>query len=189
MSTLNLFEPQVISDVKPTKLRKYQERAIQKLRDRVREGKKRMLLVAPTAAGKMRIIANIIRTSSVPVLFVAHRLELIDQCCDQLAALGITNIGVMRADDERTNPSAATQICSIQTLSRRKKPPAGLIIIDEAHKSCSDSMIDNIFDAPEYKDSLVLGFTATPTRLDGRPLGNLFGSMDVIVTYAELIRE
>jgi DNA repair protein RadD len=131
VSTLNLFEPQVISDVKPTKLRKYQERGIQKLRDRVREGKKRILLVGPTAMGKMVMCASIIRTSSVPVLFVVHRVELINQCIEQLAALGITNVGVMRGDDDRTDPSAATQIASIQTLARRKKPPAGLVIIDE----------------------------------------------------------
>src|SRR5262249_15337315 len=50
------------------------------------------------------------------------------------------------------------------------------------------SMIDNIFDAPEYKDAIILGFTATPSRHDGRPLGNLFDALTVVVTYAELIK-
>lgn len=186
MTTLNLFEPQVISDVKPTKLRKYQERGIQKLRDRVREGKKRIILVAPTGSGKMVLIASIIRTSSVPVLVVVDRKELIDQCVRELAKLGITNVGVMRGDDDRTDPNASTQVASIQTLARRKKPPAGLVIVDEAHISAADSYLD-LFD--HYKESIILGFTATPARLDGRPLGNIFECMEIIATYSELIRE
>lgn len=183
--TLPLFDRQAISDVKPTKLRKYQERAIQVLRDRVRDGKKRILLVAPVAAGKMTIIASIIRTSSVPVLVVVDRKELIDQCVEQLARLGITNVGVMRADDDRTDSSATIQCASIQTLARRKKPVAGLVIVDEAHIAAADSYLD-LFE--HYKESIILGFTATPTRLDGRPLGNVFECMEIIATYAELIR-
>ena len=186
MSTLPLFDRVAISDAKPTKLRKYQERGIQKLRDRVRDGKKRILLVAPVAAGKMTIIAAVIRTSSVPVLVVVDRKELIDQCVDQLARLGITNVGVMRADDDRTDPGASVQVASIQTLARRKKPPAGLVIVDEAHIAAADSYLD-LFE--HYRDSIILGFTATPTRLDGRPLGNIFECMEIIATYAELIKE
>ena len=189
MSTLPLFDRQAISDAKPTKLRKYQEQAIQKLRDHVRAGRRRILLVAPTGAGKTVILANIIRTSSVPVLFVAHRMELIDQTVSQLAKQGITNVGVIRADDERTNPNAATQVASIQSLARRKKPEAGIVIIDECHRGASDSYLTHIFEAPEYKDCIILGFTATPTRQDGRPLGNLFECMEVVTTYAQLIRE
>lgn len=186
MTTLNLFEREAISSVKPTKLRKHQERGIQKLRDRVREGKKRILLVAPVAAGKMVMIASIIRTSSVPVLVVVDRKELIEQCVEQLARLGITNVGVMRADDDRTDPSATIQVASIQTLARRKKPPAGLLIVDEAHISVSDSYID-LFE--HYKEAIILGFTATPARLDNRPLGNIYECMEIITTYAELIKE
>lgn len=187
MSTLPLFDRQPVFAVDPPKLRPYQSHAIQLLRDRVREGKRRIMLVMPTGGGKMVLAASVIRTATVPVLFVAHRLELIDQCVAQLAALGITNVGVMRADDERTDPNAATQIASIQTLARRKKPPAGLVLIDECHRSASDSYTDLIFE--HYREAIILGFTATPSRFDGRPLGNLFECMEVVTTYAELIRE
>lgn len=186
MSTLPLFDRSPLFAVDPPKLRPYQSRAIDLLRKRVCEGKRRILLVAPTAAGKMTMLASIIRTSSVPVLFIAHRLELIDQCVDQLARLGITNVGVMRADDERTDSSCSTQIASIATLARRRKPPAGLVLIDEAHRAAADSYLDIIFE--HYKEAIILGFTATPTRYDGRPLGNLFEVLDVVCTYAELIK-
>lgn len=186
MTTLNLFERDAISDVKPTKLRKYQSEAIQWARDQVRAGMKRILLVGPVAAGKMRIVASTIQTSSVPALFVANREELINQCCDQLRGLGITNIGVMRGDDDRTYASASTQVASIQTLARRKKPVAGLVFVDECHRAMSDSYQEHVFD--HYIDSIILGFTATPTRLDGRPLGHSFQVMKVFATYAELIK-
>jgi len=134
----------------------------------------------------MFIIASTIRTSSVPALFVAHRLELIDQCVDQLAHVGITNVGVIRGDDDRVNPSATIQIASIQTLARRDKPPAGLVFIDEAHRAVSDSYLALL---EHYKSSIILGFTATPTRYDGRPLGNLFECLEVVCTYEGLIKD
>ena len=186
MSTLPLFDriPSLFA-TEPPKLRPYQSRAIQTLRERVRQGKRRILLVAPTGAGKMTIIAAIVRTSSVPVLFVAHRMELIDQCVADLARVGITNVGVIRSDDERTNPNATVQVASVDTLRRREKPPAGLVLIDEAHRAVSDTYLALL---EYYKESIILGFTATPTRLDERPLGNLFDCLEIVCTYTDLIK-
>jgi DNA repair protein RadD len=146
-----------------------------------------VLLVSPTASGKTVIIAAIIRTSSVPVLFLAHRMELIDQCVEELRKVGITNVGVIRGKDDRVNPSATVQVASIQTLSRREKPPAGIVIIDEAHRAMSDSYLNLIND--HYPEQIVLGFSATPVRIDGRPLGNLFQAIEVVTTYEQLIKD
>jgi DNA repair protein RadD len=186
MTTLNLFEKSAFLNIKPTKLRPYQVHGIQTLRELVSSGKRRILLVGPVAMGKMVLAASIIQTATVPVLFVAHRKELIEQCVQQLALLGITNVGVMRGDDDRTDPDAATQVGSIQTLARRKRPRAGLVLIDEAHRALSDSWEDLL---NAYPDATIIGFTATPTRLDGRPLGNLFEHMVIVATYQELIKE
>ena len=187
MSTLPLF-PDPTSPVftgEIPRLRPQQAKAIQILRERVREKKKRILLVAPTSFGKMTVIAATIRTSSVPVLFVCHLRELIDQCADQLARVGVTNIGVIRGDDDRTNPNATVQIASIQTLSRRDKPPAGIVFVDEAHRAVSDSYLALL---KYYEDSIILGFTATPTRYDSRPLGNTFECLEVVATYEQQIK-
>lgn len=186
MSTLPLFGPRTFAAIDPPRLRPYQSRAIQALRDRVREGKKRILLVAPTGAGKTVILASVIRTSTLPVLFVAHRMELIEQCVDQLARVGITNVGVIRGADARVNPDATVQVASIQTLARRDKPPAGIVILDEAHRAVSDSYLKLM---EHYEDAIVLGFTATPTRHDNRPLGNMFECLEVVTTYEKLIKD
>jgi DNA repair protein RadD len=134
----------------------------------------------------MVIVAAIIRTSSVPALFVCDAQELIEQCVEELAKVGITNVNVIRGDDDRINPNASVNVASIQTLRRRDKPEAGLVLIDEAHLSASESYATHVFE--HYEQSIIIGFTATPTRLDGRPLGNLYECMEIVATYQELIK-
>jgi DNA repair protein RadD len=186
MSTLPLFPTSPLMAFTPPTLRPYQKSAIELLRKRYEEGRRRMILVAPCASGKMFMVAAIIRGTTVPALFVAHRKELIDQCYRELERQGLSHIGVMRGADERIDPSATIQVASIQTLARRNKPKAGLIFIDECHRSAGDQFREHIFDA--YPDAIIIGLTATPTRLDGKPLGgDLFQTLDVVATYEDLI--
>jgi len=184
--TIPLFDRPIIAEAALPKLRPYQSRAIAQARLKIGESKKRLLLVAPTGAGKMTLLAAITRTSTVPVLFVCHRMELIDQCVRELARQGVTSIGVLRGDDERENPSASVQVASIQTLARRQKPPAGLVICDESHRCAADTWQTHVFD--HYKEAVILGFTATPCRADGKPLGALFEELILVATYAELFK-
>ena len=185
--TIPLFDQSPILNAPTTGLRDYQAAGIKKMREHVKAGRKRIIFVAPTGSGKMYSIANIIKTSRVPVLFLAHRIELIDHLAQELRDLGITNVGVMRGDDDRTNPSASVQIASIATLIRREKPPAGIVIIDECHRSASDSYVDHVFNV--YRDAIILGFTATPTRLDSKPLGSIYEALEVVATYQRLIKD
>jgi len=190
MSSLPLFEKTALTQAPPPKsLRPYQSRAIINIRALVMQGKRRILCVAPTGAGKLFVTATIIKSATLPVLFVAHRKEILDQCASQLADQGITNIGVIRANDERFNPYASVQIGSISTLARRDRPFLGkevIVIIDEAHRAASDSYRDLL---AAYDNPIVLGFTATPVRLDGRPLGgDLFEEIVIIATYEELLK-
>jgi DNA repair protein RadD len=186
----NVLTTPALADSKPpTTLRPYQQRAIANLRAQIILGKKRILCVGPTGVGKTVITAAIIRTATIPCLFIAHRLEIIDQCAEQLQKAGITNIGVIRGNDDRYNPAASVQVGSIQTLSRRDKPFPGkpvIIIIDEAHRASSDSYRNLL---SHYPDAIVIGFTATPTRLDGRALGgDLFEELLLITTYGEMLK-
>jgi DNA repair protein RadD len=195
--TLPLFETAPIQQLKSPELRPYQFQAIETLRKRFAAGTKRMLVVAPASSGKMFVMANIIKSSTVPVLFVAHRMELINQCVRELQRLGIHRVGVMRGQDERVDPDATIQVASIQTLARRNKPKAGIVLADEIHRGASDQYQEHLFDhygkpriefGVEVPPSIIIGFTASPTRLDGRPLGNVFETIDVIATYAEMLK-
>lgn len=172
-------------------LRPYQEQGIARMRQHILDGTLRNLLVLPTGGGKTVVASAIIhsarRNFGGRILFVAHRIELIDQTVRQLARWSVTEVGVIRADDPRRNELMPVQVASIQTLARRENPLADIVFIDEAHRSSADSYRKHVFDA--YPDARIIGLTATPCRQDGQPLGELYGSLEVAATYAELIAD
>ena len=164
-------------------LRPYQQRYLDALRQHAAEGSRKMLLTLPTGGGKTVIASALVasaRALGSGVLFIAHRLELIDQAVRQIGG----HCGVIRADDERTDPSATVQVATIQTLARRKLPEADIVIVDEAHRVMADSY-QRILSA--YPEAIIIGLTATPCRLDGRALGDTFEKLVQLVSYSELI--
>lgn len=168
-------------------LRPYQHGAIENLRASIGGGNKRILLQAATGAGKTIIACEMIRRATAKqkrVLFIAHRKEIINQTSDKLELFNIEH-GVIMANHARVN-NHAVQVASIQTLSRRDKPPADLIIIDECHLSVSASFKQIL---EHYTGATVIGLTATPTRLDGRGLGEIYHDIIQVVPMSQLIIE
>lgn len=154
-------------------LRQYQTEVI----DAICESRGRLLIVAPTGAGKTVIAGELIRRANCPTVFLAHRRELVFQAVGKLNEFGI-EAGVVLAGEE-ANPSARVQIASTQTLWTRAMvrkttalPPARLLIIDEAHH-CRAETYQKLMAA--YPKAFVVGLTATPCRGDGKGLGNVFG--------------
>jgi DNA repair protein RadD len=170
-------------------LRPYQARALEALRDTLRGGVRRMLLVSPTGSGKTHLFSEILRSfrerSRQPAIVIVHRRELVTQSLEKLAAVGI-GAGVIMGDDPRARASDV-QVCSIQTLHRRLRkgiPPAGLVIYDEAHHAASRSSREVL---AAYPDAILIGFTATPWRTDKQGLGDLFKALIVAATPGQLI--
>lgn len=165
-----------------TELRDYQERAIQMLRERIKD---RPLLCLPTGAGKTSVAAEIIRRATERgkrSIFLVHRLELVGQAVDRLAQFGITAGQIMAGVKPQLD--LPVQVASIPTLIRREHWPADVVIVDECAHAVSSSW-SKIID--RYKDAFLIGLTATPIRLDGRGLGDLFGRIIEPVTTRELI--
>lgn len=163
-------------------LRPYQTEAIASLRALFAAGKRRPLLVSPTGSGKTHIAAEIIRSAQergTKVVMLAHRKELIDQTSAKLLEAGVHS-GVIKAGYP-ADPLAPVQVASIQTLVNRALPPAGLLIIDEAHHAAADTYRKVAAAYPR-----VLGLTATPWRVDGRGLADDFDASVVAATPAEL---
>jgi superfamily II DNA or RNA helicase len=120
------------------------------------------------------------------VLVVAHRLELIDQISNQLVALGREH-SVLLQKDPRFVEGHALQVASIGTLVRRPKELArkyDLLVIDEAHHTAASTYRTIIGMAPH-----VIGATATPYRLDGRPLGHYYERIIVAAHVHELVAQ
>jgi superfamily II DNA or RNA helicase len=158
---------------------------------------RRPILVAPTGAGKSVMGARLVQELARPTLWLAHRKELIEQAADHLERLGLVT-GIIKAGVPPM-PLAPVQVASVSTLARRTSggvfrlpglcdsapSSIGLIVIDECHHATADSYREII---ERYEGVPVVGLTATPFRLDGHGLGDLFGELVVAATTAELCR-
>lgn len=159
-------------------LRDYQAAAVEAVlaaRDR------RPILVAPTGSGKTVMAVAVAERIGGRVLWLAHRAELIEQAARHLATSGAL-VGIIKAGIAPT-PLAPVQVASVQTLIRRELPSAELVVVDECQHATADTY-HTILDA--YPRAMLLGLTATPFRLDGHGLGDLFGTIIVAATTAEL---
>lgn len=169
------------------KLRPYQANAVRELSKAFCE-QQRVVAVAPTGSGKTVIaVAFILKSGHRRVLWVAHRIELLRQAVAQLKAAGVPaeEIGILSGPD-KSNPDARILVASVDMFRQRLVPDIDLIVLDEAHRGAAQSYQDIVFARPSAE---VLGLTATPERLDGKPLGDTFGAMVVMAEAVELIAD
>jgi len=137
-------------------LRDYQQELFNKTAEALKQGFRRPLVVAPCGAGKSYLFAEMVRRTRGEALVLTHRQELKQQHEALLDSLGITNARV------------AMILTEASRLGQYEKP--ALIITDEAHLSRSNSWMKVL----DYYDTYTVGFTATPVRLDGKPLGDIY---------------
>lgn len=138
-------------------------------------------VVAPTGSGKTALAAALILDFDGPVVFTAHRDQLITQT--QRAFLNMIpgrSIGIVRGDDNQIN--ADVTVASLQTLASGNRlrqyvnaNPPRLVIADEAHMSGAP-IFTKIFDALGTKDRRTqgLGLSATLYRDTGTKLHELW---------------
>jgi superfamily II DNA or RNA helicase len=168
-------------------LRPYQTQAIDEARIQIREGRKSLLIVAATGAGKTCIASVIVRNAVIlgaRVLFLAHRKELIDQCSGKLTSLGLPHGIIMGA--KRMALQQPVQVASVQTIINRvgQMPKFQLIMVDEAHHVTEGNTYTKLLKA--WPDARVIGLTATPWRLDGQGLGDVFDGYVIARTPKQL---
>jgi DNA repair protein RadD len=168
-------------------LRPYQVGAIEGARHELRRGARSVLLVCPTGGGKTVIASEIICSAAARgsrTLFLAHRRELIQQTVVKLTQFGVAP-GVIQAGFPLALHRQA-QVASVQTLIRRpgQLSQVDLVFIDEAHHLTASNTYAKLLSWwPEAK---VVGLTATPWRLDGKGLGDVFASHVVAATPRQL---
>jgi len=156
------------------KLRPYQEEILNKVRQSYKEYKK-PCIVSPCGSGKSILIAEIVKGATHKknrVLFLVHRQELFDQIEETLRWWG--------ADMDYV------KLGMVQTIVRRltaTQTPA-IIITDENHHAPAASY-RKIYD--HFPDAMLIGFTATPCRLNGGGLGDVNDKLIIGPTVKELI--
>lgn len=158
-----------------------------------KEGARSILAVLPTGGGKTSVfchtLAEIAARGQRGAVLV-HRRELASQACNRLREFGVRR-GLIMAGEE-PDPTALIQVASVDTLNVRIRENPTLqrwaasvrfVVCDEAHLST----------APKWRAvlgyftrALVLGVTATPWRLSGKPLAGQYDRCVVIATPREL---
>lgn len=156
-------------------LRDYQKDILTRTTRSMMSGHKKVLIVLPTGAGKTVVFAWMAAQSQERgrvVWFLVHRRELMDQTIETFDRFGI--------------PRSRICIGMVATVANHPErlPKPDVIIFDEAHHSAAGTW-EKIIE--QFPDAFLLGLTATPCRLDGKPLGKIYTDMIVGVTTAELI--
>lgn len=177
-------------------LREYQTKAVEDVRRHWAQGKRRVLLVAPTGAGKTALAEDMIlralaRDDGVDVWFLAHRVELLEQPARRFQKRGIP-FGMVKAG-VRPQVGKRVQIASVQTLRNRPvydSSPRGaaLVFVDEGHRVKAHTYQHIIRDLERsYTSVYIIYLTATPYRLDGQGLGDVTDALVEAATPRQLI--
>lgn len=129
---------------------------VKQIHSKMQEGYKSILVVSPCGSGKTVIMNNILKNKkpNIKELVICHRLELKDQ---HLNNLNTSEIG-------------------LPVSLSKKLPDADLILSDETHLCMAESW-RNLLTHYKTNNKFLIGFSATPTRLDGKPLGDLFDTI------------
>lgn len=174
-------------------LRPYQQTAIDQMRTSLAQGKKRLILCAPTGSGKTvmftYMVARALEKGKQAIIFT-DRVELLKQSNGALDLFGIKPT-LIEASKTRLDVSGNCFIAMAQTFSRRKDASEytallnrmDLVIIDEAHKQTFNPLLPYI-----NSNAVVIGATATPLRRGNQEcLSKFYQFLHVPVQVQELI--
>lgn len=155
-------------------LRTHQQDALDWLAQIRHAGKTIALLEHATGAGKTVTAIEDAKRVGGPVLYVAHRKNLVHQTGREFARLW-PDVDHGRIEGGRWEPERHVVCASVQALSNRLPAIAPdrfrYLIIDEAHHAAADSYRALL---GHFMPAFTLGLTATPERPDGKPVLELF---------------
>lgn len=178
LSELPMF--QEIDDYLPAQkgkiieLKDHQKEAIENLERMRQHGETIALLYHATGTGKTVTAVTDAKRVGKRTLFLAHTKELVTQACNTFKELwNDVNIGIYMA--ERKEKDAYVVCGSIQSVSQNieefNPDDFGYIVIDEAHHTMADTYKRVL---KFFKPQFTLGLTATPERMDGENLLEVF---------------
>lgn len=143
------------------KLWDHQEEFVNNIREGLRRNK-RIIARADTGFGKTVCAAEIARRCKGTVITAVHRKELKRQTLKTYNKFGLC---------ENMNGSPKAIVNTIQTLVKQDVNTPVLIMLDECHLSMAKTW-QKFLD--RFPNAYVIGWTATPQRLDGQPLGSIY---------------
>jgi superfamily II DNA or RNA helicase len=171
--------------------RDYQARMIDRAKNAL-ENKGDTLCSAPTGAGKTIILSGLAGAMQpAKTLILQHRDELTEQNLSKFQKVNPgLSVGLFNAVAKSWRGKAT--FAMVQTLCRERNlstiPKLDLMIIDECHHAAAESYMEVIGAAKDRNpDLMIAGFTATPSRGDGKGLRAVFSNVADQITLKELI--
>lgn len=166
------------------------------------------LIQADTGAGKTKVLAAIAKYYS-HVLLVAHRNALVSQLSLEFAKAGLYHSMLAAKTTARRaellqrrnigksliSSKSRRFVCSVDTVLSKAKRSAltvdcnenWLIIVDEAHHMIEENKWGKLCEI--FKNSRIIGATATPCRLDGVLLKRGKGGVFDVLLQASSLKE
>lgn len=156
-------------------LRPYQTDTLRKVAQAFAQGYKRPCVASACGSGKTVMfawMAETIQQKGRTVWFLVHRKELLDQTIETFDRFGIQRRSIY--------------IGMVGTVANHPErwPAPHTIIFDECHFSAAKTW-QKIIGA--FPDAYIIGLTATPCRLDGKPLASIYDTLVNGPQAAELI--
>ena len=169
-------------------LRQYQADGVDQIRAAMRKGARRVLYQLPTGGGKTIVFSHVLASAAQRgsrVLVLTHRAEILAQVETAVAMADVAYGKIAAGVDEL---DAKVQLASVDTLARSKRLERwrnrfDLVVVDEAHHAVSPTWARVLESQPR---AAILGVTATPERLDGKGLGEIFDAMVIGPSVAAL---
>lgn len=163
-------------------LRPYQQEALAAIDAAEARGVRCQAVVMATGLGKTTVFSHLIsrRNHLGRTLVVAHRRELIQQAARRIQQTDARlQVGIVQGSIKQINASVI--VGSVQTLSRlraldRIRQDFQTIIIDECHHTAAESY-GRILEYFAPSNPLLVGFTATPQRSDGKGIDDWFSEI------------
>ena len=153
-------------------LRPYQKEAVDATLQHFRKSRNPAVIVLPTGAGKSLVIAELAKLAKGRVLVLAHVKELVEQNHNKYISYGLT-AGIYSAGLSQKDTSEKVIFGSIQSVARADESffrDFSLLIIDECHRVSleNETQYAQVISKVKAGNPMVcvLGFTATPYRLD-----------------------
>lgn len=171
------------------KLYDFQKRAVQEAVSAVAR-RSRLLVVSAVGSGKTLIMVDLARRYEAKgweVVLVTPRKELVDQALATLkVAASQLDATVLYSGSNGRGGDTLVTLGTVFSLKRRHPGNAAenvLVLVDEAHHTPAGSWTAL---RKMFPNAAVIGFTATPTRLDGKPLREHFDELYEAATPLEV---
>lgn len=141
-------------------LREPQKKVRNEISNHAKNGRKKILVSAPTGFGKTILSYDIIKSAinrGNSVLFTTHRIALSEQTANKFESLGPQ---YLQGDNKLESEDYGVLVATLQTLINYEIKPPRIVIIDEVHYAYESNLVQSLF--TRFPDSLFIGLSATP---------------------------